>query len=71
LKALKTGVLSRKEIFAAIGMNSDTRYFKRNIAPLIEGGFIEMTVPDKPNSSLQKYRVTDRGGAAVHASDNR
>lgn len=61
LKALKKTTLSRKEIFAAIGMNGDSRSFKRHIEPLLADGFIEMTVPDKPNSRLQKYRLTDSG----------
>ena len=63
LKTLGNKTLSRKEIFTAIGMNGDSRSFKRHIEPLIEAGLIEMTIPDKPNSRLQKYRVTDDGSA--------
>ena len=61
LKALENKNLSRKEIFAAIGMNGDSRAFKRHIEPLLAEGFVEMTIPDKPNSRLQKYRLTDKG----------
>ncbi len=46
-------------------MNGDSRSFKRHIEPLLADGFIEMTVPDKPNSRLQKYRLTDRGKAFI------
>ncbi len=65
LKALEDKTLSRKEIFATIGMNGDSRSFKRHIKPLLTDGFIEMTVPDKPNSRLQKYRLTDSGKAFI------
>lgn len=65
LKSLKSKALPRKEIFAEIEMNGDSRSFKRHIEPLIEIGFIEMTVPDKPNSRLQKYRLTEAGKVAV------
>ena len=65
LKALKGKTLSRKEIFTAIGMNGDTRSYKRNIEPLLAESLIEMTVPDKPNSRLQKYRLTDGGHAFI------
>ncbi len=65
LKALDGKTLSRKEIFEAIGMNGDSRSFKRNIEPIITGGFVEMTVPDKPNSKLQKYQLTDKGAAII------
>jgi Fic family protein len=61
LAALRNGSLSRKAIFAAIAMSNDSRSFKRNVQPLIDGGLIEMTVPDKPNSKLQKYRLTVHG----------
>jgi predicted transcriptional regulator len=65
LKSLKNKTLPRKEIFAAIEMNGDSRSFKRHAEPLLTEGFIEMTVPDKPNSRLQKYRLTDKGKMAI------
>jgi len=61
LNALEDKTLSRKDIFAAIGLNGDSRAWGRNIEPLLIEGFIEMTVPDKPNSRLQKYRLTENG----------
>jgi Fic family protein len=65
LKILEHASLSRKEIFAAIGMSGDHRAFKRNVEPLLVGGYIEMTIPAKPNSKLQKYRLTNEGEAAI------
>ena len=37
--------------------NFETLYLR----PALEQGLIEMTVPDKPNSRLQKYRLTTKG----------
>jgi len=65
LKALDSKSLSRKEMFAVAGVNGDSRSFKRHIESLITDGFVEMTVPDKPNSKLQKYRLTEKGTATV------
>lgn len=65
LKALEAKSLSRKDIFAAIGMKSDFRAFKRNVEPLLIDEYIEMTLPDKPNSKLQKYRLTEKGKATI------
>ena len=31
------------------------------LKPLLEAGWLEMTIPDKPTSSKQKYRLTARG----------
>ena len=65
LNVLEKGTLSRKEIFAAIGMSGDHRAFKRTIEPLLIAGHVEMTIPDKPNSKLQKYRLTPKGKATI------
>jgi ATP-dependent DNA helicase RecG len=32
---------------------------------LLQAGLIEPTLPDKPNSRLQQYRLTDRGRALL------
>lgn len=57
--------LSRKEIFAAIAISGDSRAYKRHIEPLVLDGLVEMTIPDKPNSRMQKYRLTDKGRMAI------
>lgn len=41
---------------------SQRPYFKaRHIEPLLAGGILRMTVPDKPRSSKQRYVLTEMG----------
>jgi len=47
-----------------IAQRSDRTKFRHQVlSPLIEDGLIEMTIPDKPQSSKQKYRLTEKGRA--------
>ncbi|MCL4540149.1 MAG: DUF4062 domain-containing protein [Bacteroidetes bacterium] len=38
-----------------------TKFRHQVLQPLLDDGLLEMTQPDKPRSSTQKYRLTDRG----------
>ena len=52
---------SRIDILAHLGLINHSKHFNYYIKPLLEYGIIEMTLPDKPNSRLQKYRLTEKG----------
>jgi ATP-dependent DNA helicase RecG len=38
-----------------------TKFRNQVLAPLLEQGLLEMTVPEKPRSSKQRYRLTADG----------
>ena len=61
LEALVSGALSSAELTAVLGLKSKTGTFKRSIRELVERELIEYTIPDKPKSRLQKYRLTTKG----------
>ncbi len=46
---------SLTEIITHLGLKHRNNAKSRYIDPLIKGGFLEMTIPDKPNSRNQKY----------------
>ena len=49
--------LSRKELQKVSGLRDRVSFTTRWLTPALEAGLIEMTIPDKPNSRLQRYRV--------------
>ena len=53
--------MSREEIQEKLGLSDKKDYVQNYQKPALEGGLIEMTIPNKPNSRLQKYRLTDLG----------
>ena len=46
---------------AALGITNQTRAFRRHIEPLLAAGLLERTLPDKPTSRDQRYRITELG----------
>ena len=61
LTAVSERDMSRSELLAGLGLTNETRNARRHLDPLLEAGLIEWTVPDRPNSRLQRYRITDAG----------
>lgn len=64
-RALAAQPLSLLELVAALSMKTKTGAFKRCLLELLEQALIEYTLPDKPNSRLQKYRLTPNGLTAL------
>ena len=53
--------MSRQEILDALKLKDRKSLTQLYIRPAMEAGLLEMTIPDKPNSKLQKYRLTAKG----------
>ena len=61
LETLKTDTLTGNEIMNGLGMAHRPTFLYKYMQPAVQAGLIEMTIPDKPNSRLQKYRLTGAG----------
>ncbi|MFH1195048.1 MAG: winged helix-turn-helix domain-containing protein [bacterium] len=44
-----------------------TKFKNKFLKPLIELNIIAMTIPDKPNSSKQKYIITENGSELLNS----
>jgi predicted transcriptional regulator len=60
LKECKTAPKSRDEILSGLNIGV-SGYIKRVFKQLIEKEYLEYTIPEKPASRLQKYRITAKG----------
>jgi len=61
LNALAMSPLSMFEIVKTLKLKSKTGALKRAVNELLSRKHIEYTIPEKPNSRLQKYRLTKKG----------
>ena len=59
--AVCNGEMSRAAMQRKLRLNDKVHFIRNYIKPALAQGQIEMTVPDKPNSRLQKYRLTPAG----------
>lgn len=58
-----SGAMTRRELQAVLGFKHDEHFRKAHLLPALRRGWIEMTLPDKPNSRNQRYRLTPQGHA--------
>lgn len=53
------------DLMLVAGRSNRTKFRDQVLNPLLDGQLIEMTLPDKPTSRLQKYRLTAKGIARL------
>ncbi|MCG2660280.1 MAG: hypothetical protein L6437_08555 [Kiritimatiellae bacterium] len=59
------GEMGNADIRKHFGLRDRTHIRKHYVDPALAGGLIEMTIPSKPNSRLQKYKLTAKGRAVM------
>ena len=65
LEALLQGALGRQALQQALGLKDADHFREHYLTPALKATVIEMTLPNKPNSPLQKYRLTKKGRSLV------
>ena len=59
-----SGDMSRQELQHALGLKHEDHFRAAYLTPALKLGLIEMTLPDVPRSSKQRYRLTAAGTQA-------
>ena len=65
LALLATGAKSRSEIASELGISSQPWLSGAYLTPLMAQGYIAQTLPKKPKSPLQRYRLSRKGRAVL------
>ena len=67
--ALAATPRSLQELMEPSGRTNRTKFRDQVVAPLLAGGLLEMTIPDKPRSPQQRYRTTPAGTRVLEEED--
>jgi len=54
-----------------LGIKHRPTFRDNHLHPALDAELIEMTIPEKPSSSKQKYRLTDKGRAALNTGQEK
>ena len=65
IRQLADGPMSKANLSRSLGQKKISGQLNKVIRLLVVDGSIEYTIPEKPQSRLQKYRLMDRGRVAV------
>jgi ATP-dependent DNA helicase RecG len=68
LAQLAAGAKSSGELRGALNVRHRPTFRRNYLHPALEQGLIEMTIPDKPQSRLQRYRLTAEGRERLAAA---
>ena len=56
-----SGDVTRQHLQEALGLKHEDHFRNAYLQPALRAGLIEMTIPDKPRSRSQRYRLTPAG----------
>jgi len=59
------GEMTRLELQQKLNLKGRANFEERYLKPALNEGLIEYSIPDKPNSRMQKYRLTAKGRACL------
>lgn len=59
------GTLGNSDLLKAFGLRDRTHLREHYVDPALAEGLVERTLPEKPTSRLQKYRLTAKGRAVL------
>jgi len=65
LLAKVSGEMARQELMEAVGLKDRKHFGDAYLQPALDAGLLEMTIPDKPRSSKQRYRLTELGRTSL------
>ncbi|MDO8811311.1 MAG: ATP-binding protein [Gallionella sp.] len=65
LNILTDGAIGKQEISTKLGQPMVSGQLNKIVRDLLQDGLIELTLPEKPNSRLQKYKITPTGLAQL------
>ena len=68
IKLLETALIPqiRETLLIHIGVSNHPKNYKSYVLPLINKGWLTMTIPDKPTSPVQKYLTTLKGRVVLN-----
>ena len=65
LSLMEVGPRTKSEVARELGKAKPSRHLHETMARLVASGALGHTIPDKPNSRLQRYRLTPLGRAIL------
>ena len=71
LQSAATAPRTRAELQHAAGLKDREHFRTTYLEPLLGAGLLEMTIPNKPKSSRQRYRTTAAGVRALKGETRR
>ena len=61
--------MTRQQLQEALGLKHQVHFRLAYLQPALRAGLIAMTIPDKPRSSRQRYRLTPAGRRYLNRTD--